>query len=212
MNLAAQLRRFIAPLAHRIAHLAARAVLDLVDDGNGLQTVQLRVLRGETRGDVERLQSYGLSSHPHPGAEALAIFLGGNRDHGIVVQVDDRRYRLRGLAQGEVALYTDEGDKVHLRRGRQIEVVAGGSVTIDSPSTTITGDLTVEGSATVQGAVTAESTLDVTGPVTAAATVTAQAEVLALGGTAALGVLRTAYNAHTHTETGGTTAPPTPAA
>lgn len=212
MNLAAQLRRFLAPLAQRIAHLAARSVLELVDDGTGLQRLQLRVLLGETRGDVERLQPYGLTSHPHPGAEGLAIFLNGNRDHGIVVQVDDRRYRLRGLEQGEVALYTDEGDKVHLRRGGQIEVVAGGAVTIDAPSTTITGDLTVEGTATVQGAVTAESTMDVTGPVTAQATVTAQAEVFALGGTAALSLLRTAYNSHTHTETGGTTAPPTPAA
>lgn len=59
---------------------------------------------------------------PLPGAEALAAFIGGNRDHGIVIAVDDRRYRLRGLEGGEVAIYTDEGDKIVLKRGNKIEV------------------------------------------------------------------------------------------
>lgn len=49
-------------------------------------------------------------------------FLGGNRAQGLAVKVDDRRYRLKGLACGEVALYTDEGDKIHLERGNLIVI------------------------------------------------------------------------------------------
>ena len=33
-----------------------------------------------------------------------------------MVGVEDRRYRLRGLAGGEVAIYDDQGQKVHIKR------------------------------------------------------------------------------------------------
>jgi phage gp45-like len=35
----------------------------------------------------------------------------------VVISIEDRRYRLTGLAEGEVALYDDLGQVVHLRRG-----------------------------------------------------------------------------------------------
>ena len=52
----------------------------------------------------------------------MAIFNGGNRTSGIVVCVEDKRYRLKGLESGEVALYTDEGDSLVLKRDNTIEI------------------------------------------------------------------------------------------
>ncbi len=118
-----QLARWSGPLRRRLAAMVRRAVLELVDDDGGLQRVQLTALAGETLDRVERVQQYGFTGRPKPGATAIVLGLGGNSAHSIVVAVDDRRYRLAGLAEGEVALYDDQGQKIVLYRDR-VEVEA----------------------------------------------------------------------------------------
>jgi phage gp45-like len=88
---------------------------------------------GETLYDREAMQHYGFSSSPKPGAEGTIMYYGNSF---IMIAEDDRRYRI-ALENGEVALYTDEGDKIHLKRGRKIEVTAGaaaaaGEITIQA--------------------------------------------------------------------------------
>ncbi len=128
-----QLSRLLRPLATRIANLVSRAVVQRVDDSPKVQALQLDLLADETRDDVERFQNYGFTSVPLSGAEAVTVFVGGRRDHGLVVAVDDRRYRLTGLEAGEVALYTDQGDKVVIKRGGTIEVTAATKVVVAAP-------------------------------------------------------------------------------
>lgn len=142
------LEKQIAPLMRRIRLALGRGVLRLVNDAGGLQVVQLSLMENEVRSNIERFQEYGFTSVPLAGAEALAAFLGGNRDHGIVIAVDDRRYRLKGLAGGEVAIYTDEGDSIILKRGNKIEmntseliVNAETRVTFNTPLVRATGDI-----------------------------------------------------------------------
>lgn len=114
--------RMIDPLKRRIMMMAARGIVRIVNDGLKLQAIQATFMANETRNNLEHFQQYGFTHHPKPGAECVAIFLGGNRDHGIIISVDDRRYRLVGLQEGEVALYTDEGDSVILKRGKNMEL------------------------------------------------------------------------------------------
>lgn len=142
------LQRALAPVTRAMQLSIARAVLLLVNDASKLQGLQVSLLADEVRDDVERFQNYGFTAHPHPGAEAVAVAAGGNRDHVLVVAVDDRRYRLRGLAQGEVAIYTDEGDKIVLKRGGVIEVTAATKLRIVAPLVEMTGDVTVAGTLT----------------------------------------------------------------
>lgn len=158
--------RLSAPLARRIRLVIARGFVRLVNDTLKMQGLQVSLLADEVRSDVERFQQYGFTSHPHPNAEAIVVFPGGNRDHGIVIAVDDRRYRLKNLAQGEVALYTDEGDYVLLKRNRNIEVLAGTKVKVTAPVTEIVGNATISGTLTVSGAVTTLAGLAVTGTLT----------------------------------------------
>jgi phage baseplate assembly protein V len=106
----------------RVAMGVARGLVALTDDAKKMQRVQLRLLSDETKDNVEHFQPYGFTSVPQTGAEAVCVFVGGGRDHGIVLVVDDRRYRLKGLEAGEVALYTDEGASVVLKRGEVIAV------------------------------------------------------------------------------------------
>lgn len=131
--------RLLRPLQNRVANLLARAVLRRVDDSQDLQQLQVDALDGETRDAVERFQQYGFTSVPEDGAEAAVLFVGGHRDHGIAVAVDDRRHRLKGLASGEVALYHKDGARVLLKANGSIEVtpksgqdvvLAGGSAKV----------------------------------------------------------------------------------
>ncbi len=67
------------------------------------------------------------------GAEAITLSVGGHRSHTVVINVDDRRYRLKGLKGGEVALYTDEGDFIHFQRGRIAKLKVGKELILDTP-------------------------------------------------------------------------------
>lgn len=78
----------------------------------------------------ELFQQYGFASRPLPGAEGILLFIGGS-DNAVVIATEDRRYRL-ALEDGEAALYSDEGDKVHLKRGREIHILSGGKVTVEA--------------------------------------------------------------------------------
>lgn len=106
----------LQPITRRIRMMVARGVVRVVYDGLKMQGLQASFMQGEVKDGLEHFQPYGFTHHPHAGAEAVAVFLGGNRDHGIVIVVDDRRYRLKPLAAGEVALYDDLGQMVHLKR------------------------------------------------------------------------------------------------
>lgn len=135
----ATLRRLIAPLQRRVALMLGRCVLTAIDDAAKVQRVQLTALRDEVHGDVERFQDYGFTSVPLPGAEAVAVFVAGNRGHGIVVVADDRRYRKTGLAPGEVAVYDLLGKFVHLR--------ADGTLHLKAPRIELEADDIVVGAA-----------------------------------------------------------------
>lgn len=143
--------RALAPLQRGLRQLVARAVLTLVDDSRKLQALQVTLYDDELRDDVERFQNYGFTSHPLPGAEAVAVCVSGNRDHAVVIAVDDRRYRLKPLQAGEVAIYTDEGDKIVLKRGGTIEVTASTKVRLVAPTVELTGNLQVAGQITATG-------------------------------------------------------------
>ena len=123
-------------LIRRTRMSIGRAVLAAINDATGLQETQIRLLQDEVKGRVAHLQSYGLTVHPLPGAEGLVLFVGGNRDHGVAIKFDDRRYRIRDLAPGEVALYTHEnllagGHRIVFRQNQNLEVAIGRDVNSD---------------------------------------------------------------------------------
>lgn len=129
------------PMRRAIQNIVSRAIVRLVNDEEKLQTMQIEALKNEVRNGLERFQSYGFTSVPKPGAEAVVLFPGGQRDHGLIIAVDDRRYRLVGLQAGEVALYTDEGDYVKLARGNIVEIKAGTKIRFDTPLAEFTGQI-----------------------------------------------------------------------
>lgn len=109
------LRRALEPLQRKLRMMAGRAVLSLMQDA---VSVQIKALDGEDRDGAELFQQYGFRSRPLKGAEGVLLSIGGNRDHTVVICMDDRRYQLDLLQDGEAAMYTDEGDYLVMKRGR----------------------------------------------------------------------------------------------
>ncbi len=116
------LERWIRPLKHRIHLMVGRGVVRRVNELPDLQEIQAEVLKGEVRAGMER----------------------GSREHGLVIAVDDRRYRIH-IAPGEVAIYNANGDRVHLMDTGQIQVHAETSVSLVTPEVYIQGNLHVGG-------------------------------------------------------------------
>ncbi len=108
-----------------VTGMIARGVVVLANAGRKLQALQLRLTAREFKDNMEHFEPYGYTSCPKGGAEAVVAFLGGDRSHGVVLMVSDRRFRLQGLKPGEVALYTDEGDALVFKRGRIAELTTG---------------------------------------------------------------------------------------
>lgn len=150
--------RVLGPIRRRLAHLVARAVVTLVNDATKMQTLQLGLLADEALDGAEHWQPYGVTYKPHAGAEALVLAVGGHRAHSVVIACADRRYRLTGLEDGEVALYTDEGDKIHLKRGKVIDIItntlnitAATAVNFDTPVINTTGQIVSDGDQVAAG-------------------------------------------------------------
>lgn len=133
--------RLMSPMARAVGNMLARGTLVLANAASKMQTLQVRILDGEAKDAVEHFEPYGYTAHPLPGAEALLQFFGGDRSHGVAFMVADRRYRLAGLAAGEVALYDDQGSKIVLRRGNVIEVTAAAKVRMITPLLEVTGEI-----------------------------------------------------------------------
>lgn len=195
-----------------------------------IQRVNASVWGDGTIENRELIQHYGYTSRPLVGAEVIFIRQGGQF---IAIGSDDRRYRI-SLENGEVALYTDEGDKIHLKRNRIIEIIGGekivastkvaeisasvsatitsptvdvvasAKVTLTTPETEITGNLQVGGTMAVIGDATFAATLAAAGALSSATSVADP------NGT--MQAMRGVFNGHDHVEHGtggGTTDPPT---
>lgn len=148
----------------RVMNLVARGRLTGTDDTDGLQTADLALLHDEAKAKVERFQQYGFTAHPPVGSEAVVLFIGGGRDHGVAIAIDNRASRMPGQAVGEVAMYSDEGDFIVLKRGNGIDVTthtltitADTEVIIKAPKITITGTINLTGDLHCSGTITADT-------------------------------------------------------
>ena len=183
-------QRLMGPVWRRIRLLVSRGVLNLVDDSLKLQRVQVSLLGGEPAW-AERFQEYGYTSHPHPGAEAVVAAVGGARAHLVALAIDDRRYRLKQLAQGEVAMYDDLGNVIVFKRDK-IQVEAVQHLEVTAPTCHITATTTHDGNVTINGNLVVNGTGEFSGALSSAASV-ADPKGTIQG-------MRDTYNGHNHVE------------
>lgn len=211
-----QLRQLIMeclrPLKQRILMTVSRGIVDQTDDSDGMQIIKGKFLADEVRDGLERFQEFGFTSRPPDNSECVAVFVQGNREHGIIVGTNNRQFRLKNLEKGETAIYTDDGTEIVLKKAGQVEVTTAVKVTVTAPDVQMTGNLKVDGNIVVDGNSTIGGNEDVGGNTTvggnstvtgsqSAASMTASgavtgASVADSGGT--VDDLRQTYNTHTH--------------
>lgn len=131
--------------------IVARGRVVAVQAAGLVQRLQLRLLAGEIKDNVDHVEPFGFTSRPLPGAEHVTLFVGGDRSHGVVVVVGDRRYRLAGLPEGGAALYDSHGTFIKLNADGTVRVEADTKVTLVAPDVEVDGDLTVTGDITAGG-------------------------------------------------------------
>jgi phage baseplate assembly protein V len=149
--------------------LLGRGVVRATESKDGRSLLQVSLMRNEQRSAVEHVQEYGFASRPPIGTEAVVLFAGGNRDHGVVIATADRRSR-PPLAPAEVAIYHPSGSRVLLRSDGTVLVESATQVTLSTPTVRVEGDLVVTGNVT---------------------------DKVEAGGLSML-AMRTIYNAHSH--------------
>lgn len=162
---------------------AFRGVISTVNSAPKVQLIQAFALRGEKIQAAEYFQHYGHTSNPPEGTMFVMVPIGGKTAHGIVIATEHGTYRLKNLAPGEVAIYDDQGQKVHLTRNGIVVNGAGKDVTI-----TNTPKVRME-----------TALLEVTGEIKDKCDTTGKT----------MSGMRTTYNGHTHNDPqGGAVAAP----
>lgn len=184
------LARMLHPLLLQISNLLGRGKVVAVDSSSKMQRLQVRILAGEPKDNIEHIEPYGFTSCPQSGAEHVSAFFDGDRSHGITLVVADRRYRLTGLAAGEMAIHDDQGQKVHLTRNGIVIDGAGKNLTIQNTPT-----ITMKAATKIR---METALLEVTGNVKDNCDVPA-------GKT--MSSMRSTYNTHTHTDPQGGSVP-----
>lgn len=146
------IKRLLAPLQRRVHNLVQTTVLKSLKQIDGRVFVELCGLSGQTY-DAEMLQPYGLATHPKKEADTIVLALNGDSTHSLAIVIGDSKHRL-DVAEGEVALYTDEGAKLHLKNNKIIDIEAD-AINLLGP-VTCTDDLTVNKSITCVKTITAQ--------------------------------------------------------
>lgn len=146
--------KLLKPIKRQLRQMITRGLVKLVDTDTLFTELQVVALDGEVLDQVELFEQYGLTSHPHDDAETILLSLNGKRSHTIAFMAGNRQYRLKGLAQGEIALYDDQGQKVHLTRtgivintsmdiianvGGNLDAAIGGNANINAAAVNLNG-------------------------------------------------------------------------
>ena len=142
--------RLVAPLKRQARLAISRCVVALVNDAAKMQAMQVELLADEIMDNREHFQNYGFTSVPFAGAEGLMLSVNGQRAHGVVINADDRRYRLKNLKSGEVAVYDDLGNVIKLGRNA-ISINAVSKLNITAQHVNITGTVTVSDDVVANG-------------------------------------------------------------
>lgn len=146
--------RLAGPLLRRLQNLVVRGTVGLANAASKMQGLQVKLLEDDIPGTLEHFEPYGFTSRPRAGAEVVTLFLDGDRSHGVVIVCADRRYRVTGLQEGEVAIHDDKG---------QMLVLRADGIHVYAEHHYIHADTTVEGTLTVTEGVNSAGGLTVAG-------------------------------------------------
>ena len=187
-------------LGRRLQMLVGLGRVTLVDDTGTVQMLQLKLGALELRDRTPRLAEYGFASNPPAGSDAALLFVGGDRSNGVVIATGNQTYRLKGLANGDAAIYDSRGQSVWLTASGIVVNGAGLPLTVNNTPTVTVNAATQIDLQTPK--VSCSGDLDVAGSIVAQGDISDH-------GTKTMAGMRTVFNSHDHTDPqGGSTGGP----
>lgn len=124
-------------VAHRVKTAVGKALIKAVVDTGDIQLVKIAGLSGEVQDGIERIQNYGMSSSPPVDSEAVAVCIGGSKDHTVVIAADSGAYRVKALPTGEVVVYSMFGQEILLKTDGSVEITAPAGVDVGTGSSPV---------------------------------------------------------------------------
>jgi phage baseplate assembly protein V len=132
-----------------------RGLVVAVDDTGPMQTVDVQTHDGFVRSGIEVYQMFGVATcAPAVGSVVQLMAFGADPGDLVALPMITPALRYGGLAQGEVVLYDNTGDRVALRNGGFVQILAastielavgGTSVTLSSSGIAVVGNITQTG-------------------------------------------------------------------
>ena len=149
-------------------------VKSLADDG-AVQILQLQLSAKELP-NLRRLAEFGFASRPPAGSDAIAVFVAGDRNNGVVIATGNQTFRLKLENDGEAALHDAFGKSIWLKKTGGIVIEANGQdvtvngaanvvvnaatkVTLNTPLVEMSGNLKVDGNIEAGGNILADGSI-----------------------------------------------------
>lgn len=93
------------------------------------------------------MQNYGFASATLPGCDHVTVQIAGDSSNGFSIATNDQNFRPKNMTGGSVMVYDNSGNSILLANG-QITITAPTGITIQTPTTHYTGNVTVDGDVT----------------------------------------------------------------
>lgn len=139
-----RVKRFLGQI-----RLAFRGLGTSVNTAPSVMLIQGDALSGEQLQAAEYMQHYGLTTNPPKGFMYLAVPVGGKTAHSVIIATEHGSYRLKNLAPGEMAIYDDQGQKIHIKRdgieingaGKPVTITNTPKVRMETAILEVTGEV-----------------------------------------------------------------------
>lgn len=136
----------IERLLRRSLMMIGRGRVNTVNDSGPVQTVQVQLGATEIADNIPRLAEYGFTSNPPAQTDCLVVFLRGERSSGVIVGTNNQTARKKAIAVGEVAIYDNQGQFIHITRagivingaGKPVTITGAPNISLDSSGNLVT--------------------------------------------------------------------------
>ena len=135
--------------------IAGLGLVLAVDDSGAAQTMTVQCADGVVRDQVEVMQWFGFASMPPAeGVICMVFAVGGDPANLRALPVACPAARMGNLSAGDAAVYAQDGTRIHVKSGGDVEIWAK-TCTIHAPAGgTLDGNFTVTGTLAVDQDVT----------------------------------------------------------
>ena len=146
-----EVRQMAQRALNRLNNVLSRGKLNTLTTGK-TNTANVSILNDETYDGIEFANDWGFMSYPpcDGNTELVMGFLRGQRDNGTVLRSFNRKFNPVAsgitLIEGECILYNKVTNcYIHMKQDGSIHIKSATLISIDAPSVTMTGNLSVAG-------------------------------------------------------------------